>query len=186
MTMFANKPTLRGDLVTLVPVGPEHAAGLHELVSDPEVRWLTGSRGEIVPEAGRQWYATRKDHPDRLDLAITVDDGYVGEVVLNELDADNLSCNLRIALVGPRAFGRGYGTEAITLVLDHAFSATPLHRVSLVVHTFNERARHTYKKIGFVEEGVLRDTLLWEGEWYDSVTMSVLSTEWRPRSESLA
>ncbi|WP_336206115.1 GNAT family N-acetyltransferase [Nonomuraea sp. LPB2021202275-12-8] len=183
--MFAYKPTLVGKLVTLRPVGPEHAEGLQELVTDPEVRRLTGSHGQIDAEASRRWYATRAEQEDRLDLAIMARDEYVGEVVLNELDAANLSCNLRIALIGARAFGRGYGTEAISLVLEHAFGTTPLHRISLDVFSFNDRAKHVYKKAGFVEEGVLRDALLWDGEWHDSVLMSVLRTEWQSRSETL-
>ncbi|MFC4122526.1 GNAT family N-acetyltransferase [Nonomuraea zeae] len=184
--MFAEKPTLTGERVTLCPVGPEHTEGLFELVSDPEVTRLTGSHGEIDLVAAQQWYATRAQHDDRLDLAIMADGQYVGEVVLNELDRHNLACNLRIALIGPRAFGKGFGTEAIELVLDHAFATTPLHRIRLGVYTFNERARHVYKKVGFVEEGVERDALLWDGEWHDSVLMSVLRTEWPARSGSLA
>ncbi|MET9245161.1 GNAT family protein [Nonomuraea sp. NPDC003709] len=184
--MFAEKPTLTGDRVTLCPVGPEHVDGLFELVSDPEVGRLTGSHGEIDRGAARQWYATRKDHADRLDLAIMAAGEYVGEIVLNELDQHNLACNLRIALIGERAFGKGYGTEAIELVLDHAFATTPLHRIRLGVYAFNERARHVYKKVGFVEEGVERDALLWDGEWHDAVLMSVLRREWPARSGSLA
>ncbi|MER6947205.1 GNAT family protein [Nonomuraea sp. NPDC000554] len=184
--MFDHKPTLTGERVTLLPVGPEHVEGLFELVSDREVQRLTGSHGELDPDVCRAWYATRGEHADRLDLAIIADDEYVGEIVINELDAHNLACNLRIALIGARAFGKGYGTEAITLVLDHVFAATPLHRVSLEVYAFNERARHVYKKVGFVEEGVHRDALLWDGEWHDAVTMAVLRTDWQSRSESLA
>ncbi|MFI7114369.1 GNAT family N-acetyltransferase [Nonomuraea sp. NPDC050227] len=184
--MFAEKPTLTGERVTLLPVGPEHVEGLITLISDPEVQRLTGSHGEVDHEVARQWYSTRGEHADRLDLAVMAGGEYVGEVVLNELDRHNLSCNLRIALIGARVFGKGYGTEAIELVLGHAFATTPLHRVGLGVFTFNDRARHVYKKIGFVEEGVQRDTLLWEGEWHDSVTMSVLRPEWQSRSRSLA
>ncbi len=183
--MFAVKPTLVGKLVTLRPVGPEHTDGLYELVTDPEVRRLTGSHGEITLDAGRHWYATRGEQDDRLDLAIMAEDAYVGEVVLNELDSANLSCNLRIALIGSRAFGRGYGSEALSLVLDHAFGTTPLHRISLDVFTFNDRARHVYKKAGFVEEGVLRDALRWDGAWHDSVVMSVLRPDWQARSQTL-
>jgi RimJ/RimL family protein N-acetyltransferase len=184
--MFAEKPTLKGERVTLVPVGPEHVKGLIELVSDPEVNRLTGSHGEISHEAARQWYATRAGHLDRLDLAIMADGEYVGEVVLNELDAHNLSCNLRIALIGARVFGKGYGSEAIELLLGHAFRTTPLHRIRLGVYAFNERARHVYDKAGFVVEGVERDALLWDGAWHDSVLMSIIRPEWLARSGHLA
>ncbi|MBB4939342.1 RimJ/RimL family protein N-acetyltransferase [Streptosporangium album] len=181
--MFASKPTLPGERVTLRPVGPEHVEGLWELVNDPETIRLTGSHGKIDYEAARIWYGSRGDHDDRLDLAICAadHDAYVGEVVLNELDTYNLSCNLRIALLGPRAFGRGYGTEAIRLVLDHVFTTTELHRVGLEVFDFNDRAVHVYRKVGFVEEGVRRDALRQDGRWHDSIIMSVLAPDWAVR-----
>ncbi|GAA4180161.1 GNAT family protein [Streptosporangium oxazolinicum] len=178
--MFARKPTLPGEHVTLRPVGPEHVDGLWELVNDPETVRLTGSHGKPDYEALKIWYGSRGDQDDRLDLAICTidDDAYVGEIVLNDLDADNLSCNLRVALIGPRAYGKGYGTEAIRLVLDHVFRTTPLHRVGLEVYAFNERAAHVYRKVGFVQEGVRRDALRLNGEWYDSVIMSILAPDW--------
>ncbi|MBB2909263.1 RimJ/RimL family protein N-acetyltransferase [Streptosporangium becharense] len=181
--MFAEKPTLFGKLVTLRPVGLEYVDGLWELANDPETVRLTGSQGVPDYEATRKWYASRGEHDDRLDLAIcsAEDDGYVGEIVLNQLDPVNLSCNLRIALLGPRVYGKGYGSEAIRLVLDHAFGTTPLHRVSLDVYSFNERAAHVYQKIGFVREGVCRDTLLLDGEWHDSIIMSILAPDWPVR-----
>jgi RimJ/RimL family protein N-acetyltransferase len=179
--MFAVKPTLVGERVTLRPVGPDDVDGLVELVEDKEGARLTGSHASGWSRAALlEWYSTRGAVTDRLDLAIVADGEYVGEVVLNKLDTDNLACNLRIALIGPRAFGRGYGTEAVRLIVDHAFRSTTLHRIGLEVYNFNERARHVYKKVGFVEEGVLRDALLWEGQWYDSVVMSVLRLDWKP------
>ncbi|MFI7609952.1 GNAT family N-acetyltransferase [Nonomuraea terrae] len=184
--MFADKPTLAGERVTLVPVGPEHAEGLVELVSDPEVRRLSGSHAGVDAGLARQWYATRAGQPNRLDLAITAGGAYVGEVVLNEVDTANLSCNLRIALIGPRVFGKGYGSEAIELVLAHAFRTTPLHRIRLSVYAFNDRARHVYEKAGFVAEGVERDALLWDGAWHDCVLMAVLRPDWQARSGRLA
>ncbi|GIH75996.1 GNAT family N-acetyltransferase [Planobispora longispora] len=181
--MFASKPTLSGERVTLRPVGPQYVDGLWELVNDPEIARLTGSHGVIDHTATKIWYGSRHEHADRLDLAICAaeDDSYVGEIVLNDLDAANLSCNLRIALIGPRVFGRGYGTEAIRLVLDHAFATTDLHRIELEVYSFNERAAHVYRKIGFVEEGVRRDALRWDGEWHDAIMMSILAPDWRVR-----
>jgi RimJ/RimL family protein N-acetyltransferase len=109
---FAVKPTLRGRQVLLRPVTVADAPGLAELLHDPEVRRLTGTHGQVGPEAlerARQWYAASSSAEDRLDLAIveqTTGD-YVGELALSDLDAENSSCSVRIALVGPRAFGRG-------------------------------------------------------------------------------
>ena len=55
-----------------------------------------------------------------------------------------------------------------------------LHRVQLDVYAFNPRALRSYEKAGFVVEGRQRDTLFWDGEWTDSILMSVLNTDPRP------
>lgn len=176
----ARVPELVGDLVTLRPVTAADAPGLVEMMDDPEVRRLTGTRGQLSLERAEQWYASRAADSRRLDLAIVErhTDSYVGEVVLNDLDSDNLSGSFRIALLGPRAFGRGLGTEATRLVLAHAFDSLALHRVELEVYAFNPRARHVYERVGFVHEGTRRQALRWEGAWVDAHVMAVLAEDW--------
>lgn len=167
----------------LRPVGPGDVPGLLELLRDEESARLTGSHAEIDPAVAENWYATRGEHDDRLDLAIVEREGgaYVGEVVVNELDPDNRSCGFRICLIGPRAFGRGYGTEATRLILAHVFDTVGVNRVELEVYAFNPRARHVYEKVGFVHEGTKRQALLWDGEWVDAHLMAVLASDRRPR-----
>lgn len=177
---FAEKPTLVGDLVLLRPVGTADVPGLLEMLQDPESNRFTASRGGSDPAIAENWYATRADHDDRLDLAVVdrSDGGYVGEVVLNELDADNRSCGFRISLIGPRAFGRGFGTEATRLILAHAFETVGVNRIELEVYAFNPRARHVYETVGFVHEGTKRQALRWDGEWVDAHLMAMLADDW--------
>ena len=150
---------------------------------DPEAMRLTGSHPRPDRSSRvfmREWYATRADHDDRLDLAVVdrASGRFAGEVVLNELDSDNQSCNFRILLCGAENRGRGLGTEATRLILAHAFETVGLHRVGLEVYEFNPRARRVYEKAGFVYEGTRRDALLWGGEWIDAHSMSILAHEW--------
>jgi RimJ/RimL family protein N-acetyltransferase len=181
---FAVRPTLIGEKVLLRPVAVTDTPGLVELLNEPDVRRLTGTHTRVPPEMEReraeQWYSSRAEQDDRLDLAIVeqTTGGYVGEVVLNELDVDNRSCGFRIALVGPRTFSRGYGTEATRLILAHAFDAVGVHRVELEVFAFNPRARHVYEQVGFVHEGTKRQALQWQGEWVDSHLMAILAEDW--------
>lgn len=179
---FAAKPTLTGQRVILRAVTVDDATGLAGLIRDPEVRRLTGTHLAVGPAAidgAREWYGSRDGQDDRLDLAI-VDpstDRYVGEVVLKGLDADNGSCEFRIA-IGPAAVGRGYGTDATRLILAHAFETVGVHRIGLEVYAFNPRARRVYEKVGFVREGTRRDALRWDGGWVDADIMAVLADEW--------
>ena len=182
---FSHKPPLTGRRVLLRPVTAEDTPGLLEMIADEESNRLTGTHGAAaVAERAEQWYATRGEHDDRLDLAVVdlATGEFAGEVVLNELDGDNRSCNFRIGL-RPGFQGRGLGSEATRLIVDYGLDVAGLHRISLDVYAFNPRARRAYEKAGFVYEGTLRDALLWDGEWTDAIVMSILATDPRPPRE---
>jgi RimJ/RimL family protein N-acetyltransferase len=180
VTDFSVKPTLTGELVVLRPLDEGDYDALKAAMDDPDVTRLTGSHGEITEERARQWMRTRKDQTDRLDLAIVdkASGEIVGEAVLNEWDPDNECCNFRI-LIGPAGQGRGLGTEATRLIVGYGIEELGLHRIELGVYAFNPRAQRAYEKAGFVVEGVRREALLWDGEWVDSIVMSVLASEWK-------
>jgi RimJ/RimL family protein N-acetyltransferase len=180
VTDFSFKPTLIGELVVLRPLGEEDYDALKVAMDDPDVTRFTGSRGEISESEARQWMRTRKDQTDRLDLAIVekATGETVGEAVLNEWSPKDESCGFRI-LIGPAGQNRGLGSEATRLTVGYAFEELGLHRVELNVFAFNPRARRAYEKAGFVVEGVRRHALLWDGERYDDLMMSVLAPEWK-------
>lgn len=81
--------------------------------------------------------------------------------------------------LGERAcWGRGYGTDALRVVLRFAFTELNLHRVSLGVFEYNPRALKAYTKAGFVVEGRTRqDTRRAGGRW-DSLWMGILRRDW--------
>ena len=109
----------------------------------------------------------------------------VGEVVLNDWDEGNRSCGFR-TLVGAAGRGRGLGTEATRLIVEHGLTTMGMHRISLEVYDFNPRARHVYEKVGFVLEGTQRHAVYRDGRHVDVHLMAILRGEWealdRPRS----
>lgn len=177
---FSEKPVLTGERTVLRPFTEDDVPVMARILSDPEVIRLTGSPTEALGlDRLRSWYGTRNDQSDRLDLGIVdrASGELVGEAVLNERDEANRSCCFRI-LIGPGGRNRGLGTEAVRLIVGHAFERLGLHRVSLYVFAHNPRARRAYEKAGFVAEGVERQTLWQDGEWIDAVRMPILAPEW--------
>ena len=176
-----DKPTLKGEYITLRPITAEDAEDVFDSLSDQEAMRLTGTQQAFTREQVRAFCARVAHADDRLDYAVTLsnDPRYRGEVVLNNIDWTNKSANFRIAISGPENREKGYGTEAARLVLEHAFNTLELHRIALEVFAFNVRAQHVYKKLGFRQEGVLRDALLWKGEYHDAVVMSLLESSYR-------
>ena len=174
---FAAKPTLTGDRVILRPTGPQDVDDLMANLSEAELVRLTGTHRAFTRTEIEEYCSSRAGTGDRLDLAVLDRSSgeYLGELAITELDPDNRSCGFRIAL-RTAATGRGYGTDATRLILDHVF-ALGVHRVELEVYAFNPRARHVYEKAGFVHEGTLRQALRWDGEWVDAAIMAVLATD---------
>ena len=82
--------------------------------------------------------------------------------------------------IGERAdWGQGYGSDAMRLILRYAFDELNLYRVSLTVFEYNERAIHTYRKLGFRDEGRQRQRLQRYGRWWDMLFMGLLRDEWK-------
>lgn len=185
-TPFTDKPTLVGRLVTLRPIAAADADTIDALIrSDDEIARLTGSvNSSTEPLEGmpiedlREIYGSWAEADDRLVLAV-IDNAtgdMVGEVVLNEWDEGNRSASYR-TLIGAAGRGRGLGTEATRLVVEHGLGTMGLHRISLQVYDFNPRARHVYEKVGFVHEGTGREALLFDGQWVDVHYMAVLAPQ---------
>jgi RimJ/RimL family protein N-acetyltransferase len=101
----------------------------------------------------------------------------VGNVGLWGMQPKDRCATLGIAL-GRGHLGRGYGSDAMRIIVGYGFRELGLHRIQLSVAPFNPAGIRAYEKAGFVEEGRQRERVLHDGRWYDEVLMSVLDHEW--------
>lgn len=181
----ADKPTLAGELVRLRPIGPADADGMWELATDPHTRRVTGATATYTRDQVDRWCTDAATAPGRIDLAVTAGDSdeYLGEIVLTDLDELHGSADVRLSM-RPGARGRGYGTEAIELVLELCFEGYGLHRVGLEVLAINPRAQVLYEGVGFRVEGRRREAFRDGDRWCDAVLMGILEDEFRIRAGS--
>lgn len=183
-------PELIGELVRLRPVEARDADRLWESLQDEEGIRLTGTTRKFEREEVDEWTRTISDREGRYDFAMTSlirtvsgeeADDMIGEIVINDIDPATRSANVRLQSL-PQYRGRGYGREAISLVLGFVFAPAPqglgLHRLSLDVLSINPRARMLYESLGFVQEGVLRDAALDGDQFCDVIMMSLLDHEY--------
>jgi RimJ/RimL family protein N-acetyltransferase len=177
---FDQQVVLTGARVRLRPFAEGDLDVLHAMLHEPVGRRLTGTIQEFTREDSDAWYRSRGQDPARLDLAIAdlTSDRCIGEVALMDLEPPNRRCSFRIGLTAPDVYGRGFGTEATTLLLDHAFVDLGLHRIELEVFAFNGRARHVYDRLGFRGEGIKRDVLFLDGRFHDAIQMALLAPRW--------
>ena len=148
---------------------------------DPEIARLTRyqTRQMSQPEIER-FFQVRMLAADALAYSIVELSSrrVIGFTTFSALDGDNGSVMFHITIGERDAWGRGLGTEATQLMLQHAFERLGLHRVGLTVFSYNTRAIRAYEKAGFRVEGRLREAIQRQGEFFDEVQMGILAGEW--------
>lgn len=167
-----------GKKVRLRGVKIEDVEPAYEYMSDPEVL-LNLSPGIPYPmtlERERQWFESQIEMKDTYNFSIEdIETGlYIGGCGINKIDWKNGVATVGI-YIGDKDFrGKGYGTEAMGILIDFIFNQMNINRIQLFVFSFNERAIKSYKKNGFVEEGRLKQSIFRNGKYYDEIIMAIL------------
>jgi RimJ/RimL family protein N-acetyltransferase len=173
---------LRGEKVLLRAVKREDLQRQWVFNNDIEFE-LLGGGDPPEPQALERLEAefdenVRKGGRDGTNFAIEADGKYIGGCGLFHFDEIAHTCEMGIG-IGDRAYwGHGYGRDAVRVLLDYAFRQRNLHKVWLRVNGDNERAIHSYRACGFVEEGRLRQHVWSNGKYVDFVYMGVMRDEW--------
>ncbi|MGC9379856.1 GNAT family N-acetyltransferase [Streptomyces sp. MH13] len=177
---------IEGELTRLRALRSEDAAHHLRWRNDPQVvRWAAAGDpcfGPVTAEAISAAFDTMLRLSPRESAVFTVEDvsggGVIGMADYRDLDPYAGVATLGIT-IGDKAFwGRGHGSEAVRLLMDHLFGAYGLHRLELDTWSGNERAMRSFAKLGFREEGRLRSAVLMEGRRYDRVLFGILREEW--------
>jgi len=78
----------------------------------------------------------------------------------------------------PHYWGNGYVSEAISHVIEFIFNCTEINRIQAIVHTENSRSLNVLTRLGFCREGILREYVKWEGEYWDMALLTMLKRDW--------
>ncbi|GED58698.1 GNAT family protein [Brevibacillus formosus] len=174
---------LEGERVFLRPIGTEDTELYFRSLFNKETRMLTGTQKHFTREQIHQYIANKGQDASSVLLLICLceNDQVIGDVQIGDIDSKNRSAFIRISIDQNAYQGKGYGSEALLLMLDYGFGILNLHRIELNVFAFNERAIHTYEKLGFQREGVQRQALYYNHAYHDSILMSMLADEYRAK-----
>ena len=106
------------------------------------------------------------------------DDRLVGFAAIHGIEWNNRTGNLAVAIGEPGDRNKGYGQEALKLILRYAFHELNLDRVGLEVIEYNKSGIRAYEKVGFQHEGRKRAFVYRDGNRYDLLVMGILRSEW--------
>ena len=173
---------LAGDLVRLRGVRADDLPTLAKWEMDPGRLTTLSNRLTPPSEAAAReriakWSTNEKDDLGFAIEALEDPPVLVGNILLWGVRPKDRCATLGIAL-GREYIGRGYGTDAMCVIVEYGFREMGLHRIQLSVARFNPAGIRAYEKAGFVEEGRYRESCWHDGRWYDEVLMSILDHEW--------
>ena len=106
------------------------------------------------------------------------DDRLIGKAMIRRIEWANGSCDVRLGIGSLDDQRKGYGTQALRMLLRFAFAELNMFRVSAHVAEYNEGAITLLKKLGFVEEVRRRQSLERDGRRWDLLVFGLLKDDW--------
>lgn len=108
----------------------------------------------------------------------------IGLALIDQLDALSRVARIAAVILDPHERGKGLGTDAHRVLVSYLFRHRNLARVEAFTGMGNIASRAVLKRLGFVEEGVLRSRSFAHGQRHDVVVAGLLAEEWQQRNGS--
>ena len=172
---------LIGDNIYLSPISVDDVEQYAEMVNDIKVSVGLGylSYTNIIDFESEKEFLISVKKEKRFAVRLLENDELLGNVGFKSVGEIHRTAEMGIMLGNPKYQRKGYGMEAINLLLDYGFSFLNLRNISLNVFEYNEVAYNLYKKIGFKEAGRLRKAVEIMGKTYDVIIMDMLKEEFQ-------
>lgn len=173
-----------GNNVYLRPVTVDDAEMWYEFYSDNTVnKYLFLNKCPLTKEEAKnrflKTYIEKDQYPEEVKMAVVKKDDQrlVGFVALYVLDWRNRTAELGIFIMQGET-SKGYGKEAMQLLMKWYFEHLGFNRLMLQVYTEHKVAINLYEKLGFTREGVFREFIYERGKYNDVLNMSILKAEY--------
>ncbi len=176
-----NNPVFTGNLVRLITVDFEEDLKLFEQWNlDSEYQRLldAGAANRYNLKSTKEFFEKEINSMHMFIIQKLDDDQKIGMIDLGGFNWQVGSAWVGIGIGVRDLWGKGYGTDAMRIILRYGFTQLNLNRIQLDVFSINERGIASYEKAGFKHEGCLHGNLLKAGVRYDEVFMGILRREW--------
>lgn len=171
---------LVGERIYLSPKNVEDVEIFTKWMNDFYVTDYTGRSSKTMTLQEEKEYLEKNDNNKSTFAIIDIEtDKIIGTLGLHDVDHINRTATLGIFIGDRDYWSKGYGTEAIQLLLDFGFNYLNLNNIDLSLMEFNQRALKCYQKCGFRESGRRRKCKFINGKYWDSIHMDILAEEFQ-------
>ncbi len=166
---------LIGDNIYLSPVNPDDFELYTKWLNDENITKYLTIHDKYVSLNGEKEFLNNIVKNDEYVYAIVNNnDELLGNIGLHSINNHDGSATLGIFIGDEKNLGKGYGTEAIKLLVNYGFNELRLNNIMLTVYDFNERAIKSYIKCGFKEFGRRHEALFRNGKYNDLIYMEII------------
>ena len=172
-----------GERLYLSPVNPDDVEQYTKWLNDHDVADHLGQYRQMISLDNERKALERLSSEGHNYAIILKDtDTLIGNISLMDIEHIHRRATLGLFIGDAEQRGKGYGTEAIRMILQYGFDILNLHNIMLLVHADNPSGLACYKKVGFTEVGRRREARIKNGRHIDLIYMDILSTD---REESI-
>ena len=167
---------IEGERVYLSPINIDDAETYVKWLNDVKINQYLTCSNSYFSLVGEKEFLEKESSKEFMFAIVKQDnDELIGNVGLDGVDYKCGTASLGIFIGEQENLSKGYGSEAIKLLIDFAFNELRLHNIMLTVYDMNERAQKAYKKCGFKEFGRRHEARFHDGKYHDIIYMEVIN-----------
>ena len=170
---------LIGNKVMLREIKESDMNLFNKLINSSNVeQFVVGWSKPVTMGEQNAWFqGLKNDNNIRYSIVNVNDSELYGTLIISKIDWKNRTCGLDIKL-SDESRGKGIGTESVTLAVDYIFEQLNLNRVEVKILDYNVASQRIFEKLGFVKEGILRDSIFKNGKYNDLFVYGLLKKDY--------
>ena len=171
-------PKLIGSNLYLSPMCLDDAPIYVKWLNDKTVSENIGLDMKVTTLEGEREWLKKNLNDYNFAIVLKDSDKLIGNCSLEDMDLIHRNAVLGIFIGDEEERGKGYGKEAIKLLLEYGFNNLNLNNIMLNVYSFNTRAIKVYESLGFKKCGTRHKSHYFKGQYYDEIQMEILKEEY--------
>ena len=167
---------IEGERLYLSPINPDDFELFTEWVNDPDVaKYVSQHRKVLSLNAEKDFLEVLSKDGYNFSIVLKENNQLIGSIGFPKFNLIDGTAEIGL-LIGPKdQKGKGYGPEAMELLINYGFNTLNLMNIELGVYAFNDRGIKAYKKIGFKEYGRRTKAKFSDGQYHDLIMMEILN-----------
>ena len=176
-------PFIEGERIDLVAGNSKWANLVCKWMNDPKVRHYSRNMWPLTLEEVKKWFEPQPDRHMREFIVFTVYHKHakrpIGSIGFNHINWVSRNANIFLTIGEPEYWGKGIAGEASRLMINYGFTELNFHKIFASVFTPNSRSLRAAEKLGFEEEGVLKEEMYVDGQYHNIHKFALFKRDWK-------